>query len=911
MLKENVIRPSHSPWAAPVVLVKKKDGSLRLCVDYRKLNNVTRRDSFPLPNIDDILAALTGAQWFTTLDLASGYWQVEVEPNDREKTAFALPTGLYEFQTMPFGLVNAPATFQRLMQIVLHDLYPNKCLIYLDDVIVHGRTLDEHLQNLQLVLSQLQEAGLKLKPQKCHFLCSEVTYLGHLVSAAGIHSDPTKIQAIQNWPTPQSAEEVRQFLGLASYYRRFVYGFAHIAAPLTQLTEKHRKFQWTTECQEAFNKLQSALMSAPTLAFPNLSEKAGPFILDTDASDFGIGAVLQQVGTDGLEHVIAYASRVLTKPERNYCTTRKEMLALITFLRQFRHYLLGRHFIVRTDHQALKWLQTFREPEGQVARWQERLQEFDFECVHRPGRRHKNADALSRRPARPHGNCPSCQQTAINLISLRSSEAEQWAELHRNDPETAFIYSRLQQHGVKPTKAEMDGFSWEAHCLWSQWPKLQILDGVLYLNYGDNYTQKIVVPQTRILPLLKQLHDELGHPGQRKMDEAVSARFWWPHQRRDIVNFCNSCTECLRIKPPHQYSRAPLQPIITGYPNQIVGVDLIGPLPQTPRNNRYILVMVDLFTKWCEASPIPNAEANTVAQTMFEQWIARWGAPEQLHSDRGSNFESQIVAELCGAFKIAKSRTTAYHPEGNGQVERTNRSLKALLQAFTTTYDTRTWDLALPRCLLAYRSTIHSSTAHTPFHLMTGREMRLPIDLTVPTIPNDPLTATDFAWKIQRDVRQSYNLARLHLQNAHRHQKDYYDQRAHGTPLQPGQLVYLHSPAIPLGQASKLHKVWDGPFIVTEICSDTTCRIRRQDTPNRESLVVHFNRLRPATNATQPHTPNTNQHLRMVDHIVEVPAQGGSAAPYPDPALRTTPNSQGEADIEAISQNALGNLDNQ
>ena len=443
------------------------------------------------------------------------------------------------------------------------------------------------------------------------------------------------------------------------------------------------------------------------------------------------------MGIDGLEHVIAYASRTLSKTERNYCTTRKEMLALITCLRHFRHYLLGRHFIVRTDHQALKWLQTFHEPEGQVARWQERLQEFDFECMHRPGRSHTNADALSRRPVRPHGNCPSCQQTTVNLISLRSSEAEQWAELHRNDPETAFVYNRLEQHGIKPTKAEMNGLSWEAHCLWSQWPKLQIMDGVLYLNYGSNYNQKIVVPQTKILPLLKELHDDLRHPGQREMEEAASARFWLPHQRRDIVNFFNTCAECICIKPPNRYPRAQLQPIITGYPNQIVGVDLIGPLPVTPRDNRYILVMVDLFTKWCEATAIPNAEATTVAQALFDQWIARWGAPEQLHSDRGTNFESLIVAELCSTFKITKSRTTAYHPEGNGQVERTNRSLKTLLQAFTTQYDTRSWDLALSRCLLAYRSTVHTSTQHTPFHLMTGREMRLPIDSYDPTGPPD------------------------------------------------------------------------------------------------------------------------------------------------------------------------------
>ena len=880
MLSDGVIQPSNSPWAAPVVLVKKKNGSLRLCVDYRKLNAVTRKDSFPLPRIDSILESLKNAKWFSTIDLASGYWQVEVAPEDQPKTAFCIPTGLYEFKTMPFGLANAPATCQRLMQIVLKDIIPTRCMVYLDDVVIHGRTMEENLDNLREVLDRLVQAGLKVKPAKCKILQKEVTFLGHVVNESGIRSQPEKTQAVQRWPVPQSQAEVSQFLGLASYYRRFVKNFAQIAAPLHRLTEKHRQFQWTPECQKSFNALKVALVNAPVLAFPDVSPEAEPFILDTDASETGIGAVLSQRGADGLEHVIAYASRSLTKCERNYCTTRKEMLALVHFVKYFKHYLLGKHFVVRTDHESLKWLQNFKEPEGQVARWQERLQEFDFECVHRPGKQHRNADALSRQPLRHSKDCP-CTPTQINAITLRQADSSDWATIHRENPETRLIYERLQGDGIKPTRAEIAGSSWETHCLWSQWPKLHLVDGVLYLKYDSNFGDRIVVPQSQVEDILHQLHTELGHAGQQKMENAVSSRFWWPQQRRDVINYCNRCVECLRIKPPRVYNRAPLQPITTGYPNEVVGVDIVGPLPETARANRYILVMVDLFTKWCEAVPLNTTDANTVARAIFDNWIARWGAPEQLHSDRGSNFESQITNELCTLLGIRKTRTTAYHPQGNGQVERTNRSLKSLLQAFTTEYDTREWDRALPRCLLAYRATVHTSTAHSPHCMLTGREMRLPLDLSIPFLPSPPFLSTEFAAKLHRDLLHAHQLARHHLESSHRHQKEYYDKSLQGSPVQPGQLVYLHQPAPLPGQPRKLYKPWAGPYVVQEVYSDATCRIIPQGADPNRSLVAHFNRLKLATNSTTSSQLAPSHMNTPPDPVqfVEVPEVGGTATP--------------------------------
>jgi len=395
MLKKNIIKPSTSPWSSPLMLVHKKDGSLRVCVDYRKLNSITKRDSFPLPRIDTTLDALRGSPVFSTLDLAAGYWQVELKDSDKAKTAFAIPSGLYEFQTMPFGLSNAPATFQRMMPKVLAGLVPHQCLVYLDDIIIHGQDLDTHLSNLETVFQRVRDAGLTLNPSKCKLIQQSVEFLGYRISSQGITTQSDKVETITSWPTPVNATEVRSFLGLAGYYRRFIPSYATIAAPLRHLTHQGRKFEWTTEVKSAFEDLKSRLCSTPILAYPDVDKGAGPFILDTDASNEGIGGVLSQIQRDGSEKPLCYGSRSLSDAEKRYCVTRKELLAVVAFSRQFRVYLIGRQFILRTDHQSLRWLLNFKDPLNQLARWQEEIQNLDYKFVHRPGPKHGNADGLS------------------------------------------------------------------------------------------------------------------------------------------------------------------------------------------------------------------------------------------------------------------------------------------------------------------------------------------------------------------------------------------------------------------------------------------------------------------------------------------------------------------------------------
>ena len=440
MLDQKVIEPSNSPWSAPVVLVTKSDGSTRFCIDFRKLNSITRKDAYPLSRIDDALDALTGAQWFSTLDLASGYWQCPLKESDKSKTAFTTHQGLYHFNVMPFGLCNAPATFSRLMNLVLGGLNWTKCLCYLDDVIVFGTTFEIALRNLRDVFEALRKANLKLKPKKCSLFQTEVSYLGHRVSKAGISCDPNKISAVQNWPIPTNITEVRSFLGTAGYYRKFIPNFSSIASPLSQLTRKNKRFKWDENCQRAFDELKSLLVSAPILAYPTAN---GKFILDTDASETGLGGVLSQV-QGGEEKVIAYGSISLQNSQRKYCTTHKELLSIVTFLKHFRNYLFGQKFLLRTDHASLKWLKNFKKPEGMIARWISIVDMYDFDIEHRRGVLHQNADGLSRIPVKrkcSNDKCPDCNFQdpdfgTDNLISEVEAEMEEFSdkEFLHSDP---------------------------------------------------------------------------------------------------------------------------------------------------------------------------------------------------------------------------------------------------------------------------------------------------------------------------------------------------------------------------------------------------------------------------------------------------------------------------------------------
>ena len=391
MLDAGVIQPSVSEWASAPVLVRKRDGTVRWCVDYRALNSVTTKDVFPLPLVEDCIDTLAGNKWFSKLDANSAYWQVKLSDQDRKKTAFITKYGLFEHVRMGFGLCNGPATYSRVMNLVLRNLLWVIVLAFLDDILVLGSTFSNHLSHIREVLLRFRKHQLKLKAKKCVLFQREVDFLGRIVSEDGIKLSETDIKAVLDWPVPQSTREVEQFLGLANYHRNFIKDFSRIATPLYRLTGKN-PFEWTQQHQQAFQDLKEALTSAPVLGLPNDTDL---FILDTDSSNYAVGGELIQI-QGGEERVIAYGSYALTPEQINYCTTRKELLAVVRFTRQFRHYLLGKQFVVRTDHSSLRWLLNFKEPDGQLARWLEELNQYDMVVQHRAGKKHGNADSLSR-----------------------------------------------------------------------------------------------------------------------------------------------------------------------------------------------------------------------------------------------------------------------------------------------------------------------------------------------------------------------------------------------------------------------------------------------------------------------------------------------------------------------------------
>ncbi|CAI5693181.1 unnamed protein product [Oreochromis niloticus] len=619
MHRAGLIEPSTSPWASPVVMVPKKvKDEWRFCVDFRPLNKVTKKDPYPLPRIDETLDTVAGSSWFSSLDLRSGYWQVPLAPDARPKTAFITSGGLWQFKVLPFGLCNAPATFERLVDKVLTGIPHGECVVYLDDILVHGASFHAALGALRRVLERVLAAGLKLNSRKCCLMRREVAFLGHRLGARGVGTMDDKIQALKDWPTPRSVQELKSFLGLASYYRRFVRGFSCIAAPLFHLLQKGVTFQWTAGCQVAFTSLQEALVGAPVLSPP---DPTLPFVLDTDASSVGSGAVLAQV-TPGGEKVVAYHSRAFNKAEPRYCVTRRELLAVVCAIRHFKYYLGGLHFTVRTDHAALQWHMSFKEPEGQLARWIEELQAYDFEVVHRPGAQHRNADALSRRPCAQDG-CHYCERKeaqeedqlvpdvkcAVTGVEERPScqrlvsvDATEWRHQQEEDADIKPVLGWIEEQ-QQPQWEEIPMLSRATKGLWSMFNALRRHDGVLQRGWKEPATGEmrwqLVVPRALQEMVLHAVHGApgSGHFGVTKTLRRLRQGFYWARHRRDVEDFCRRCDSCTARKGPTAKSHAQLQQFPAGYPMERVGMDILGPFPRTERGNRYILTAMDYFTK--------------------------------------------------------------------------------------------------------------------------------------------------------------------------------------------------------------------------------------------------------------------------------------------------------------------------
>ena len=553
-------------------MVRKKDGSWRFCIDYRKLNAVTCRDAYPLPRIDATLDSLAGATYFTTLDLASGYWQVAVEEKDKEKTAFSVPEGHFEFNVIPFGLTNAPATFQRLMECVLAGLVGEQCLIYLDDIIVFSSTFKEHLVRLSGVFQALNDAGLQLKPSKCHFALREVRYLGHVVSQAGIKPDDDKVKAISTYPIPRTTKELKQFLGLTNYYRRFIKDYAHIAEPLHKVQGKSKSLQWNPSCQLAFDTLKHKLTTPPILAYPDF---LSPFLVYSDASSTAIGGVLGQI-QQNKEVVISYGSRQLTKAERNYSAVEREVLAAVWTIKEFYPYVYGFPFKLVTDHNPLISLRSLKDVGGRLSRWIMYLQQFNFEIDYRAGKDHTNADALSRLPP-ADGVMPVMEyhlgDAAVDVLSAQQA-----------DEQLSPIIVALSDNIPLP-RGTAPGLK---QCF--------LKDGLLCRKFrgpsNSEYTQ-LVLPSSLHHKAFQNLHNELGHLGLHKTMEAIKQRYYWPGYEGDIQKWIAECASCQQRSAPQPAAQAPLETITASHPFDKISWDIMGPLALTAQGNRYVLVVTD------------------------------------------------------------------------------------------------------------------------------------------------------------------------------------------------------------------------------------------------------------------------------------------------------------------------------
>lgn len=913
LLDTGVVRPSCSPYSSPIVVVFKKSGELRLCVDYRLLNAKTRKDAYPLPRIEESLDALTGAKLFSTLDLASGYNQVPVAEKDKSKTAFCTPFGLFEFNRMPFGLCNAPSTFQRLMERIFGDQSFQSLLLYLDDIVIFSSSFDQHLQRLDLVLSRLKEHNLKLKLQKCHFFQPEVKYLGHVISASGVATDPAKISAVAEWARPATCTELQSFLGFASYYRRFVAGFAKHAAPLHRLVgemggtkKKSRTLRkgvlgdhWGEECENAFQSLKRLLVSAPVLGYADFTK---PFVLEIDASHAGLGAVLSQ-DHFGKRRPIAFASRGLRPTEKNmsnYSSRKLEFLALKWAVTQkFREYLLGNKFVVFTDNNPLSYLQSAKL--GAVEqRWASELAVFDFELKYRPGPANRNADALSRQshsqvasslfpglkvPHEVHAQTddspslvPAVAVTCQAIAAFPSRPKADLVVLQAADPVIG-AFLQYWERTKQPTSKDMANACKGLRKLAQQWTRIKSQDGVLYRQIrspGDGQVLlQLLLPQCLQEEVLKSLHDNHGHQGIERTTSLVRQRCYWPFMQSDIMRYCQNCNRCTLAKAVQPKVRTFRGGLTASKPLEVIAIDFTI-LDRASDGRENVLVVTDVFSKFAQAYPTSDQRASTVAKVLTEKWFYTYGVPKRIHSDQGKSFEGDLLKRLCHLYGIEKSRTTPYHPEGNGQCERFNRTLHDLLRTLPQEKKNK-WPQHLPQVLYAYNTTDHQSTGYSPYELMFGQKAQLPVDFLLGKSPEELISRSAKDWV---DVHQKHlSSVYLHVkgqlqQAAERRNRNY--QPTVTSILPPGTLVYRKSH--PTGR-HKIQDTWDSAvFVVVENI-------------DKEGRVY---KIRPR-DSTGPEKHLNRAELRVV------PPAGSSMLrtqnqPLPDPGLFNDPPRQLDSD---------------
>lgn len=837
MTDKGFIRHSNSPAGAPVLFVKKKDGSLRLCVDYRGLNRVTIKNRYPLPLINNILDRLGKAKYFTKIDLRSGYNNVRIKQGDEWKTAFRTRYGLYEYLVMPFGLTNAPATFQHFMNDIFKDMADAFVVVYLDDILIYSDSLEEHRSHVRQVLQRLRDHDLHAKPEKSDFFCPSIEYLGFIVSSNGVKMDSAKVESILAWPTPTTVKQVQSFLGFANFYRRFIKDYSKITKPLTALTRKEVPFVWGPKCRDAFDALKTAFTTAPILAH---YDPDNPTVVETDSSDVAIGAILSQIDrTTGILHPIAFYSRSMIPAELNYDIYDKELLAIHEAFQQWRVYLEGsaNTTLVISDHHNLQTFTTTKQLSRRQARWSEYLSSFDFVIKYRPGRLGTKPDALTRRPdvyPKGEGGAIAHQPNAHNIHAFFSPSRIFAAHVIDN----ASIIFRIRQ--LTPTdtfaipiierlrnRSEPDPNE----------PYSLVDDGLL------SRASRIYVPdgENLRLDILRQHHDHqlAGHPGIKKTIQLIQRRYFWPRINKFATEYIRTCDSCIRTKATHHKPFGHLKFLpIPDRPWSSISMDFIEGLPPSDGFDT-ILVVVDRLTKAAVfIECLSTDDTPTFAKLFLKFVFAKHGAPIDIVSDRGKLFVSKFWSSLCKLLGVKSNLSTAYHPETDGQTERINQILEQYLRLYTN-YQQDDWVSFLPLAEFAYNNTPHSATQVSPFFANKGYNPNLEVGIDAVT----SYAAQQFAESLDTlhaYLRDQISIAIEQYSKATAHR--------HVTPpdFAEGDKVWLSSEHIRTTRPSKkLDHRRLGPFTITKKVSSHAYKLELPKSMKSIHPVFHVRLLEP------------------------------------------------------------------
>jgi len=827
LINAKLIRPSNSPWGAPVLFVKKKDGTFRLVIDYRRLNAVTKPDAYPMPKIQDNLDRLGKAKVFSVMDATAGFHQNRIKEEDVEKTAFVTRYGSFEFLVTPFGLKNSPSAFQRMMNEVLGDLLDTCCVCYIDDLVVYSDDEEQHLKHLRLLSDRLMQFGIQINLKKSRFGVSDFTYCGYRVMNGKTSVDPSKLSMITEWPTPTNVTDVRRFLGFANYYRRFIKNYAGMAAPLTDLTRAESKWCWTLLEQRAFNELKRALLSEPVLVAPDENKI---FDIKVDAGPFAIGGVLEQDG-----HPIAYEYHRLSSAEEKYSQYEKEFLAALVCLRKWKHYIEGRQFRLHTDNSGLvQLLKTQKDPHHRIARWLDEFSLWSPDIIHVEGKVNV-ADAPSRLnipylksdvPISDLDAERGLEVSAVwtsDVLHIEVDDENDWPLLCAH-----YLLSKRHPEGLpEDLKRKIE----------KETEKFTIIDDKL-MRILPNKNKVHYLPKDSRIETMERFHQGLGHLKFGSVKELITRRYWWPSMENDMIEFIRNCPQCqLAASSNVVHSRPPVQPVPpVAIPFERWALDFVGPLERTAKGNRYILTAIDYATRWVVCAAVPEADHVTVKRFLYDLMVD-YGSPSEVLTDRGKAFLAKGVQEFMSANKILKLNTAPYHPQTNGMVERMHAMLKSSLTALTNGQPLL-WDLFLKQALFAIRVRRHAVTKYSPFYLMYGTQPRLPGDMRNPELP--PVAASDeeiLARNVQTMIELGYARGSAYhesqLQAERMRSGNTEDQRDYF--FQVGDLVKRKN-----GNPRKFEFNWTGPYLIASVGHPGTYWLRKM---NGEMLTAPINQM--------------------------------------------------------------------